>query len=139
MAQSIREVMTKDPQTLSQDASVVEAAKLMDQHDIGNIIVVRDSQIWGILTDRDIVVRAIAEGRDPAKTKIGDISSEELTTLSPDETVDRAVELMREKAIRRLPVVEGETPVGIVSLGDLAEEKDPRSALADISKAAPNE
>jgi CBS domain-containing protein len=139
MAQSIREVMTKDPQTLSQDASVVEAAKLMDQHDIGNIIVTRDSQIWGILTDRDIVVRAIAEGRDPAKTKIGDISSEELTTLSPDETVDRAVELMREKAIRRLPVVEGETPVGIVSLGDLAEEKDPRSALADISKAAPNE
>lgn len=139
MAQSIREVMTKDPQTLSQDASVVEAAKLMDQHDIGNIIVVRDSQIWGILTDRDIVVRAIAEGRDPAKTKVGDISSEELTTLSPDETVDRAVELMRERAIRRLPVVEGETPVGIVSLGDLAEEKDPRSALADISKAAPNE
>jgi CBS domain-containing protein len=139
MAQSIREVMTKDPATLPRTASLVEAARLMRQNDMGDVIVMDGDQIWGIVTDRDIVVRALAEGRDPSSTTLDEICSRHLTMLSPDHTVDDAVRLMREHAIRRLPVVEGGMPVGIVSIGDLALDRDPNSALADISAAPPNE
>jgi CBS domain-containing protein len=84
------------------------------------------------------VVRILAEGRDPAATTLADISSHDLTTVSPEDSVEQAVQLMREKAIRRLPVVEDGRPVGIVSLGDLAVERDPDSALGEISAAPPN-
>jgi CBS domain-containing protein len=90
------------------------------------------------LTDRDVVVRAVAEGRDPKSIKVGEIVSEDVATVTPDEPVDKVVSLMREKAIRRVPVVDGGRPVGIVSLGDLAVERDSKSALADISAAEPN-
>ena len=86
----------------------------------------------------DIVVRVVAEGRDPRATRIEDIASRDLTAVSPDDPVDRAVELMRERAVRRLPVVKRGKVVGIVSIGDLAVERDPGSALADISAAPPN-
>jgi CBS domain-containing protein len=76
------------------------------------------------VTDRDITVRAVAKGRDPASTPVREVYSAELTTLPPEETVDDAVRLMREKAVRRLPVVEGGRPVGIVSLGDLAVDRE---------------
>jgi CBS domain-containing protein len=110
----------------------------MRDANIGDVIVLQDDQICGILTDRDIVVRAVAEGREPATTKVADICSQELTTVSPTDEVEEAVRLMREKAIRRLPVVEGGKPVGIVSIGDLAVERDPHSALGRISAAPPN-
>jgi CBS domain-containing protein len=90
------------------------------------------------LTDRDVVVRAVAEGRDPKSIKVGEIVSEDVATVTPDEPVDKVVSLMREKAIRRVPVVDGGRPVGVVSLGDLAVERDSKSALADISAAEPN-
>jgi CBS domain-containing protein len=138
MPQSIREVMTKDPLTLSDDSTITEAAKAMRDQDIGDVIVLSGGQVTGIVTDRDIVVRAIADGHDPQSTPIGNISSRDLTTLSPDDTVEDAVRLVRDNAVRRLPVVEDDRPVGIVSLGDLAEEKDPSSALADISRAPAN-
>lgn len=139
MAESIRDVMTPNPQTLPESAVVREAAETMRANDIGDVIVSDDDgRLTGILTDRDIVVRVVAEGRDPRATRIGDIASHELTAVSPDDPVDRAVELMRERAIRRLPVVEQGKPVGIVSIGDLAVERDPDSALADISAAPPN-
>jgi CBS domain-containing protein len=138
LAKSVREVMAKDPQTVSRDATIAEAARLMREHEIGDVIVLDGQNVTGILTDRDIVVRAIAEGRDTERETVVDVCSKNLTTISPDDTVDRAVELMRDNAIRRLPVVEAGLPVGIVSLGDLAEEKDPRSALADISRAPAN-
>jgi CBS domain-containing protein len=101
-------------------------------------VIVEKGQIQGILTDRDIVVRGLAEGRDPARTTVGEICSRELTVLSPTDSVGDAVKVMRDKAIRRLPVVEGGRPVGIVSLGDLAVERDPESALGGISAAPPN-
>jgi CBS domain-containing protein len=111
----------------------------MRANDIGDVIVVDDNgKLTGIVTDRDIVVRVVAEGRDPRATRLGDIASRELTVLAPDDPVERAVELMRERAIRRLPVVEQGKPVGIVSIGDLALDRDPDSALADISAAPPN-
>jgi CBS domain-containing protein len=138
MAQSIRDVMTANPISLPAASSVADAARAMRDTNIGDIIVLDDSRICGIVTDRDIVVRAVAEGRDIATTRLGDICSQELTTLSPSDSVEDAVYLMREKAIRRLPVVEGDKPVGIVSLGDLAVERDPHSALGHISAAPPN-
>jgi CBS domain-containing protein len=111
----------------------------MCEADIGDVIVTNEKgYICGIVTDRDIVVRAVAQGSDCQGTKLGDICSRELTTLSPDDSIDDAVCLMRERAVRRLPVVEQGCPVGIVSIGDLALAKDPTSALADISGAPPN-
>lgn len=136
---SIREVMTAEPTTCPATATLVDAAGIMKDQDIGNVIVLDDGeQICGVVTDRDIVVRAVAEQRDPASTKLGDICSRDLITLSPEDEVGDAVRLMTEKAIRRLPVVEAGKPVGIVSLGDLAVTHDPTSGLADISAAPPN-
>ena len=139
MAECIRDVMTTNPETLPESTTVREAAEAMRANDIGDVVVVDDNgQLSGILTDRDIVVRVVAEGRDPRATRIGDIASRDLTAVSPDDPVDRAVQLMRAKAIRRLPAVDKGKPVGIVSIGDLALDRDPGSALADISAAPPN-
>jgi CBS domain-containing protein len=138
MAQSVRDVMTANPIALPATSSVVDAARTMRDANIGNVIVVDNGRICGIVTDRDITVRGVAEGKDVSSLKLRDICSQEITTLSPTDSVDDAVRLMREKAVRRLPVVEGGKPVGIVSLGDLAVERDPHSALGNISAAPPN-
>jgi signal-transduction protein with cAMP-binding, CBS, and nucleotidyltransferase domain len=136
MGQSIRGVMSTDPVVLQQEASIQEAAQAMREQDIGDVIVLDDSQqICGIVTDRDIAVRAVAQGRDPQSVTVGEICSRDLQTLSPDDDVGDAVKVMSEKAIRRLPVVDNGRPVGIVSLGDLAVTRDPDSVLADISAA----
>lgn len=139
MPTSIRDVMTPNPVALSADTPITQAAEQMRQRDIGDVIVMDDDRLCGVVTDRDIVVRAIAEHRDPEQTMLGAICSSDVVTLSPTDTVDDAVRLMRDRALRRLPVVDGQTPVGIVSIGDLAIERDPESALADISAAPGNE
>jgi CBS domain-containing protein len=138
MAQYLREIMTQKPVTVQVTDTVVAAARSMRDGNIGDVVVVDNDQIQGILTDRDIVVRALAEGRDPARTTVGEICSRELTTLSPNDAIGDAEKTMRDRAIRRLPVVEGGRPVGIVSLGDLAVEKNPDSTLGGISAAPPN-
>jgi CBS domain-containing protein len=138
MAQYLREIMTQHPLSLEASDSIVAAARTMRDGNVGDVVIVEKGQIQGILTDRDIVVRGLAEGRDPARTTVGEICSRELTVLSPTDSVGDAVKVMRDKAIRRLPVVEGGRPVGIVSLGDLAVERDPESALGGISAAPPN-
>lgn len=138
MPKRIRDVMTSNPVAMSETSLVTEAARAMRDADIGDVIVLKNNKVCGIVTDRDIVVRAIADGRDPAKATLGDICSRDLTTLSPIDTVEDAVQMMRDKAVRRLPVVEGNQVVGVVSLGDLALERDPNSALGDISAAPPN-
>jgi CBS domain-containing protein len=138
MAQYLREIMTQKPVTVQATDTVVAAARSMRDGNIGDVVVVENDQIQGILTDRDIVVRALAEGRDPARTTVGEICSRELTTLSPNDAIGDAEKTMRARAIRRLPVVEGGRPVGIVSLGDLAVEKNPDSTLGGISAAPPN-
>jgi CBS domain-containing protein len=138
MPQTVREVMTAKPVALQGGTTLVEAARAMRDHDVGTIVVLDDDEVVGIVTDRDIVVRGVAEERDPATTVLAEISSRELVTLSPDDTVDHAVELMRHHSVRRLPVVEEGRPVGIVSLGDLAVERDPESVLGNISAASPN-
>ncbi|TMF85052.1 MAG: CBS domain-containing protein [Chloroflexi bacterium] len=138
MEKMVRDVMTKSPVTMAVDALVQDAARAMKDRNIGDVIVTQGDQVCGIVTDRDITVRAVAEGKDPRSTKLGDICSSDLITLQPDQSVDEAVKLMRAKAIRRLPVMEGSKPVGILALGDLATQQDEGSALADISSAPPN-
>jgi CBS domain-containing protein len=136
--ESIRDVMTSPPVPTTTTTTLEQVARQMRDEAIGDVIVLEGDRVWGILTDRDIVIRAIAEGRDPARTRVADVASRELTTLSPDDDVELAIDLMRERAIRRLPVVEDGRPVGVVSLGDLALERDPDSCLGQISAAPPN-
>jgi CBS domain-containing protein len=138
MAQYLRDIMTQKPLTLQTSDTITAAARTMRDGNIGDVVVLEDGQIRGILTDRDIVIRALAEGMDPSRTTVGQVCSRELTTLSPDDSIAQAVSIMRDKAIRRLPVVEDGRPVGIVSLGDLAVEREPDSALGGISAAPPN-
>ena len=138
MAQSVRELMTPQPVLLQDSASAVDAARSMRDQDIGDVIVVKNGEICGVVTDRDIVVRVIAEGRDPASVTLGEICSTDVATVDADENVDTVEKMMREKAIRRVPVVESGRPVGVISLGDLVMQRDKKSALADISEAPPN-
>jgi CBS domain-containing protein len=139
MDQGIRDVMTPNPCAVSSSASVMDAAQIMQENDIGDVIVLEDDRLFGILTDRDIVVRALAEGADLHTTPVAEICSRDLTTIEPTAGVGQAVRLMREKAIRRLPVVdENGFVLGIVSIGDVAVKRDRHTALADISAAPPN-
>lgn len=138
MAKRILDIMTPNPMTLPTTASLIDTAVAMRDADVGAVVVLENGRVCGIVTDRDIVVRGIASGNYPATITLGEICSRDLTTLSPEDDVEDAVHLMREKAVRRLPVVEHGQPVGIVSLGDLAIEKDPHSALGTISAAPPN-
>ena len=138
MAQQIRELMTPHPLVLPGTASVHEAARAMRDAEIGDVIVLEHNEVCGIVTDRDIVVRLVAEAQDPATTPLADLCSHALVTVRPTDPIEEAVRLMRTHAIRRLPVVDGGQAVGIVSLGDLAVERDPHSALGEISAAPPN-
>lgn len=137
--ENIRDVMSSRPKTLDADQTVAAAAQLMRRADIGDVLVVKsDDRLHGIVTDRDIVVRVLAEGLDPNQTRVGDICSRVLTTVSPDDGVSHAVRVMREKAIRRLPVEAGGRVIGMLTIGDIAVERDVGSVLADISAAPPN-
>lgn len=135
----VRDVMTPEPATCRPEDSVLDAALAMSKGDFGALVVAgEDGEVRGIVTDRDLVVRGVAEGKEPAATRISEVFTTEPTTLSPDASLDDAVAALRESHVRRLPVVEDSHVVGIVSIGDLAEARDERSALADISAAAPN-
>jgi CBS domain-containing protein len=139
MADSIRNVMTSDPHTVDAGDSLTDAARAMRDHDVGSLVVTEQDKVTAIVTDRDIVIRGIAEGTDPSEGRVGDVCSGELTTLSPDDSVEDAVKAVRDQDVRRLPVVEDGKAVGIVSLGDLAIEQDPGSVLADISSEPPQD
>jgi CBS domain-containing protein len=140
MAQNIREVMTTEPVTMPEHATAAEAARAMRDSGIGDVIVLDETQsARGIVTDRDIAVRLVAEGKDPSATAVGEICSSGLHTLTPDNSVEDAIKLMSDQAVRRVVIVDADKPVGVVSLGDLAVTRDPDSALADISAAPPNE
>jgi CBS domain-containing protein len=136
--QLVRDVMSSPVVTVPETASLVEAAQHMRSADIGDVLVVEGDQVRGIVTDRDIVVRALAEGRDPASTTVGEIASRDTVVIEPDRPAAEAVTLMRDRALRRLPVCEGGRLVGVLSLGNLATARDPESALADISAAPPD-
>jgi CBS domain-containing protein len=137
MARLVRELMA-EPVTLPGDATLTEAARLMRDADIGDVIVADGERPLGVVTDRDIVVRGIAEEHAPSDTTVADVCTRDLVTVSPDDPVEQAVRLMRQVAVRRLAVVDGDRLVGVISLGDVAIERDESSALADISAADPN-
>ncbi|ATL31881.1 CBS domain-containing protein [Streptomyces formicae] len=138
MADFVRDVMTTGVVAVRPDASLVEAAQLMRAQDIGNVLVATEGQILGVLTDRDIALRAVADGADPLTVSAQAVCTPNPVVVAPDDAVPAAVALMRDHAVRRLPVVENGRPVGMVSLGDLALTQDPTSALADISGADPD-
>ncbi|MBC7272194.1 MAG: CBS domain-containing protein [Streptomyces sp.] len=140
MTRQIRDLMSPGAAAVEPMTTVARAARVMREQDVGEVLVAYDCDLFGVLTDRDIALRTVAEGRDPEATTVGSVCTRPpVVTLSPEDTTDRAIDLMRRYAVRRLPVVEhGGCPVGVVSLGDLAATEDPHSALADISRAAPN-
>jgi CBS domain-containing protein len=138
-AQCVGDIMTRPPRTVDVTASVMDAATVMREGDFGDVVVLEEGRLCGILTDRDIVVRVLATGEDPSTVRVGDVCSRVLTTVSESDGISDAVRLIRAKAVRRLPVLDDDGKlVGIVSLGDLALARDPRSALGDISAATPN-
>ncbi len=137
MARTVEEIMTRDPRTVEIGDSLVDAAREMRDGNIGNVIVTDGGRVAGIVTDRDIVVRVIAEGREPQGTTVGDVCSSGPRTLEPGESVDVAAQAMGQNGIRRLPVVRGGELVGVLSLGDLAQDRDAGEPLAEISAASP--
>jgi CBS domain-containing protein len=135
--QRILDVMTTMPVQVKPTSSVGEVAKLMREQDIGAVVVADGDHLTGIVTDRDLVVRVLADERG-ASTQVGAAASGHPVCLSPQDDVEEAIETMRTNAVRRVPVVENGHVVGIVSLGDLAALRDPDSVLGEISAAAPN-
>jgi CBS domain-containing protein len=136
---SIRDLMTPDPVTVDESTPLQQVARVMRDRDIGDVIVERQGAPAGIVTDRDIVVRGMAENEDARTLQAGDICSGDVLSVAPDDDIEEAASLMREAAIRRLPVVENGRAVGIVSLGDLARADDPSSVLSDISEEPAND
>jgi signal-transduction protein with cAMP-binding, CBS, and nucleotidyltransferase domain len=137
MVQTVADVMTPAPTTVDVSDSVQVAARAMATEDVGAVVVQSESKVVGIVTDRDLVVRGLAEGLGLDAT-VKQVATEQLVTVGPSDPVETAVEVMRSAAVRRVPVMDGDTAVGIVAIGDLAVERDPSSALADISEEKPN-
>jgi len=135
---NLRDIMTPEPIVLSHQATVQEAAQRMRDDGVGDVLVERNGTLCGIITDRDIVVRVIANQKPADSTRLEHCCSEDLHTLSPDVDADVAVQTMRQYAIRRIPVVENGKALGIVSIGDLAMRRDEKSALGDISSKPAN-
>ena len=138
MARTIQQLMSTDLATCPETATIADAARIMRDRNIGDVLVTRDGgQLVGIVTDRDLVVRCLADGAT-AHEPIGHACSTDIASVSTECSIDDAVRLMTERSLRRLPVVDNGRAVGIVTLGDLAIERDPHSALGSISAAASN-
>ena len=127
MAKSITELMTKNPCTIDADKTVAYAAKMMRDEDVGIAPIVEGDRLVGVLTDRDIAVRVVAEGRDPEQVKVTEVASRDLVTLDPQQDLDEAIRLMARHQVRRLPVVEEDGRlVGVVAQADVARTADER-------------
>jgi CBS domain-containing protein len=127
MAKTVREVMTSNPCSIDADKSVAYAAKMMRDEDVGIAPVVEGDRLVGVLTDRDIAVRVVAEGRDPEQVKASEVASRDLVTLDPQQDLDEALRLMARHQVRRLPVVEEDGRlVGVVAQADVAKQAGDR-------------
>ncbi|MBR8743754.1 CBS domain-containing protein [Nocardiopsis sp. MG754419] len=138
MVDSIAEIMNTSVRTVTPDTVLRDAAEIMRDEDVGDVVVTSSGRLHGILTDRDIVVRCVAEGGDPRSLRAGDVCSTEIVTVPRQSSVKDAAHVMRTATVRRLPVVEDDAVVGVVTMGDLARAADEHSALADVSSAPPN-
>jgi CBS domain-containing protein len=135
---TVGEFMTTRLVTMNGTETLTAAARQMRDADIGDVIVTDSDGVTGIVTDRDIAVRAVAEHADPDAATLDQIQTRDVITVNPHDDAVAAADLMRTYAIRRLPVVEDGRLVGVLSLGDLAVEREPDSVLADISADDPN-
>jgi CBS domain-containing protein len=135
---TVGEFMTTRLVTMDGTDTLTEAARRMRDADIGDVIVTDGDGMTGIVTDRDIAVRAVAENADPDAATLDEIQTRDVITVNPHDDAVAAADLMRTYAIRRLPVIEDGRLVGVLSLGDLAVEREPDSVLADISADDPN-
>jgi CBS domain-containing protein len=125
MAKNVRELMTSDPCAIDADKSVAYAAKMMRDEDVGLAPIVEGNRLIGTVTDRDVAIRVVAEGKDPESTKVTEIASTDLVTIDPQQDLDEALRLMARHQVRRLPVVEEDGRlVGIVAQADIARETD---------------
>ena len=142
MAKSVRDVMTPGVRTVSPSQSLAEAAEVMKGEDVGSVPVVEEGRLAGIVTDRDIVTRAVAERRDPQAVKVGEVASQELVTVEPEQDLDEALALMARHQVRRLPVVEAGQLVGMLAQADVAleaKEKKVGETVEEISKPTSTE
>jgi CBS domain-containing protein len=137
MDKQVRDIMTPDPVGVYYDQTITETARLMRDAGVGAVLVVNGESLSGVVTDRDLVVRALAEGAGP-DTPVGPLCSPKLVGVDASADVSEAERLIREHAIRRLPVIDNGQIVGMVSLGDLAASADGNTPLAAVSKAQPN-
>ena len=125
MGQSIREIMTANPSTIEPGNSVVDAARIMKQEDAGVVPVTENGRLTGMVTDRDIAIRVVAEGKDPQSTPVREVASTDLVTVDPQQDLDEALRLMAQHQVRRLPVVEEDGRlVGVVAQADVARTGD---------------
>jgi len=134
----VKDIMTRNVACIDPNSTVAEAAKLMQQHNVGSIPVVDQSGVKGIITDRDIVIRNIASDGDPKNTPVRDVMTTQVTTATPDMDVNQLSSMMANQQVRRMPVVENNKLVGIVALGDMATnnwaDSEAAEALTEISK-----
>ncbi len=134
----VKDIMTKDVAFINPDSKVVEAAQMMQKHNVGSIPVCDQSGVIGIITDRDIIVRNIAHGKSPQDTPVRDVMTGQVVTASPDMEVDEVSGMMASKQIRRVPVVDNNMIVGMVALGDIATDNrfnmEASEALSEISR-----
>ena len=142
-SRKVRDVMTVNPETVSQQDNILQAARIMRDSDTGVVPVVDGKKIIGLITDRDIVVRGVADGKNPSDMHVTDIMTRSIRSLSEDDTVDDALNLMSSAQVRRLPVVNSANDlVGIVSMGDISTStnRDGKvgKAVENISEAPPN-
>jgi CBS domain-containing protein len=141
MAKSVRDAMTEDPRSIGASASVVEAARMMRAEHIGSLPITDDEELIGMITDRDITTRVVAEAADPKTTSVGDVYSRDLISVAPDHDLEEALELMARHQVRRLPVVQNGRLVGIVAQADIAlKENEKTGALVEaISERSESE
>ena len=124
-----RDVMTPNPRTVDPSTPVIEAARLMRDEDVGSVPVVEGDHLVAMLTDRDIVLRVVAAGKDPQSTRSGDVASSDVVSIDPEQRLDEAISLMEKHQIRRLPVCEEDGRlVGILAQADIARHADEREA-----------
>jgi CBS domain-containing protein len=133
----VRDVMTPDPVGVYYDQAISDAARIMRDAGVGAVLVVDGQSLSGVVTDRDLIIRAVAEGSGP-NDPVGPLCSSKLIGVDADDDITVAEQLMRENAVRRLPVIDADQVAGMVSLGDLAIARDSDSPLAQLSKAQAN-
>jgi CBS domain-containing protein len=142
MAKSVRDAMSANPLSIGTANSVVEAARLMRDRDVGSLPVVEDERLVGVITDRDIAVRVVAESVNPQSITVGDVASRGAITAAPEQDLDEALRLMAHHQVRRLPITEGDRLVGMLAQADLAHEEDRKKvgemveAISDPSEPA---